>query len=263
MKPESLTPEGEPSLLLDRLVCGELDEPSRGRLLQWLEADPLRWRAAGLAFLEAQAWSQALGEWPKRENENGASLDKAGSEGSRRPGARDDAIGRTPSVPVSSEPARQRRRAILPAVIVAAVVVAFASGLAFRDFVNPLKPPPDRPIAGGAPREADDQNASQESRAAPRTEEPVLASIEVQAGGPFGVTAPIRIPVAPAGSGIEEDHSPQGLSEIPEYVRQQLERRGFKLSCERRYVFARLPDGRQVALPVEQIHVNPVPISIN
>jgi hypothetical protein len=263
MKPERVTLEGEPSGLLDRLVCGELDERSRGRLLQWLEADPLRWRVAGLAFLEAQTWSQALGEWPLRENENSVSLDNTDSERSRRPADREGATGRTRAVPVSSEPSRHRRKAIHRAVIAAVVVFAFGSGLALRDFVNPLKRRHDRPLAGGAPREADGQNAGQENRGAPRAEEPVLASLDVQAGGPFGVTAPIRIPVAPASSDIEEDHSPRGLTEIPEYVRQQLERRGFKVSLERRYVFARLPDGRQVALPVEQIHVNPVPISIN
>src|SRR5262245_58950532 len=46
--------------LVDRLVCGELDETARGRVLAWLEEEPARWRVCGLAFLEAQTWSQAL-----------------------------------------------------------------------------------------------------------------------------------------------------------------------------------------------------------
>jgi hypothetical protein len=263
MKPERMPPDVEPSGLLDRLVCGELDQLSRGRMLQWLEADPRRWRAVGLAFLEAQTWSHALEEWPLREMENRVPVAEARSERSRLPAGRDGLIGRTESVPVSSEPSRQPRKAIRRAVIAAAVVVAFGLGLALRDFVDPLKRPHDRPVAGGARTGADDHSAGQENRGAPRADEPVLASLDVQAGGRFGVTAPIRIPVAPAGSDIVEDQTARRLVEIPEYVRQQLERRGFKLSFERRYVFARLPDGRQVALPVEQIHVNPVPISIN
>jgi len=43
----------------------------------------------------------------------------------------------------------------------------------------------------------------------------------------------------------------------------QWERRGYKVSLERRYLFARLPDGQQVAVPIEHVHVNPIPVSIN
>ena len=42
-----------------------------------------------------------------------------------------------------------------------------------------------------------------------------------------------------------------------------LERRGYKVSFERRYLFARLPDGQQVVVPVEQLHVNAIPSNIN
>ena len=93
--------------------------------------------------------------------------------------------------------------------------------------------------------------------------EPVLASLDVHAGGRFGMTAPIRIPVAPADADVGKDQSARRTVEIPEYIRQQWERRGYKVSLERRYVFARLPDGRQVAVPVEQVHVNPVHVTIN
>lgn len=46
--------------LLDRLVDGELAEDERRALLRRLEADPDGWRCCALAFLESQAWREAL-----------------------------------------------------------------------------------------------------------------------------------------------------------------------------------------------------------
>jgi hypothetical protein len=93
--------------------------------------------------------------------------------------------------------------------------------------------------------------------------EPVLAALDVRTGDGFGSTAPIRIPVMPVG--VEGGHAQPAryATEIPEYVRQQWERRGYKVSLERRFLFARLPDGQQVAVPVDQVHVNPIPVSFN
>jgi hypothetical protein len=263
MKPERVPADGNLPGLLDRLVCGELDELGRRRLLEWLEEDPLRWRLCGLAFLEAQTWSQALGEWPLCEPANSVALDQGGSENSRRPAGRNRVTTRTRAVSAAAEASTTRRTAIRRALIASAVVVAFGLGLALREFVDPLKTPHDRPVAGGASSGIADRNAGQENHHAARTEEPVFASLDVQTGGRFGETAPIRIPVAPAGSNTGEEQTARRIEEIPEYIRQQWERRGYKVSLERRYVFARLPDGRQVAVPVEQVHVNPVRISIN
>jgi len=87
-----------------------------------------------------------------------------------------------------------------------------------------------------------------------------MASFNVETGGGSGRMTPIQIPVVPAATdaGQERDHS-----EIPEYVRQQWERRGYKVSLERRFMFAKLADGQQVVVPVEQVRVNPIPIHIN
>jgi hypothetical protein len=45
---------------LDRLVDGELDEASRAALLRALDRAPDGWKRCASAFLEAQAWRQAL-----------------------------------------------------------------------------------------------------------------------------------------------------------------------------------------------------------
>jgi hypothetical protein len=45
---------------LDRLVDGELDEPSRAALLRALDRQPDGWKRCALTFLEAQAWREAM-----------------------------------------------------------------------------------------------------------------------------------------------------------------------------------------------------------
>lgn len=88
----------------------------------------------------------------------------------------------------------------------------------------------------------------------------MLASVDIEAGGASLRHASVRIPVVPADPAAG---SAAPGAEIPEYVRQQCERRGFKPSVERRYLFARLPDGRQVVVPVDQLQLNPIPLTIN
>src|SRR5262245_30677905 len=59
------TESSEMGTLIDRLVCGDIEECDRERLVKWLEEDPVRWRLCGLAFLESQLWSFALRTWPE------------------------------------------------------------------------------------------------------------------------------------------------------------------------------------------------------
>ncbi|MGE5191361.1 MAG: hypothetical protein ACM3U2_02595 [Deltaproteobacteria bacterium] len=230
--------------LLDALVCGELDETARGRVLAWLEEDPLRWRQCGLAFLEAQTWSQALGQFP------------GGDRAHERPGR---AVQATATVMPGRGNARQARvRAALTAVV---VLVAFVLGFVLRQPDGAVHDPAVQPVAGSGSPKSTDAVSGNDHRAAAGAGEPVLAALDMQAGGRFGAQTPIRIPVVPAVT-AGADVARHG-AEIPDYVRQQWERRGYKVSLERRYVFARLPDGQQVVVPVEQFHVNPVPVVIN
>ena len=81
-----------------------------------------------------------------------------------------------------------------------------------------------------------------------------------ETGGGLGRSTPIQIPVVPA---VTDASRGQEIAEIPDYVRQQWERRGFKVSLARRFLFAKLADGRQIVVPVEQLRVNPLPIHVN
>jgi hypothetical protein len=85
----------------------------------------------------------------------------------------------------------------------------------------------------------------------------VLASLSVQQGSAFGPAGAIQIPVVPRGSSVEGEAA--ALTDIPEYVREQWERRGLELTSERRYLFAELPDGQPIVVPVDQVVVHFVP----
>ena len=230
--------------LLDRLVCGELDETARGRVLAWLEQDPSRWRVCGLAFLEAQTWSQALGD---------------ASVGTVAP-----VLPASAAASRASQTAGTGRRGIVRRILtVAALLVAFGLGLALRDVVLASRPPAERPVAGNTASDDQAPNPKGNSRPDAGGTEPVLASLDVQAGGRFGPTAPLRIPVVPAAFDAGARGAEERLGDIPDYLRRQWERRGFKVSLERRFLLARLPDGQQVVVPVDQLHVDQIPVSIN
>lgn len=52
--------EHDEGRLIDAIVDGEMQEPKRSDFLRRLEQSPCGWRRLSLAFLEAQAWRQAL-----------------------------------------------------------------------------------------------------------------------------------------------------------------------------------------------------------
>jgi hypothetical protein len=80
-------------------------------------------------------------------------------------------------------------------------------------------------------------------------DEPLVATVSVPTNLDPRVKAELSLPVAPP----DKDVAPG--SSIPDYVRQQWERRGFELVEEVRYLPAKLPDGRQVMVPITKVHV--------
>jgi hypothetical protein len=237
MRPDAT--DEDMSGLVDRLVCGELNEATRGRVLAWLEEDRARWRLCGLAFLEAQTWSQAFVEWPRVEN---------------------GCVSAPVSARLSAPEPVLRRRSEMSRTL-ATVACAFALGLVLHDFVVLPRPPAEQPVAGQNPPVVRDLDSPKMTPPPVDEHEPLLASLDVRSGGRTGPTTPIRIPVVPARLEATQDGRPS--AEIPDYVRQQWERRGYKVSLERRFLFARLPNGEQIVVPVEQLHVNPNPIHVN
>ena len=233
-------PSGEMPGLLERLACGDLDELSRGRVLQWLEEVPARWRLCGVAFLEEQTWSQALEGSPALETWAASPSATAPDRSSRvNQGA--------------------RRPVVRRAVMAVSLLAAFGLGMAVHKFGFPAGARTAPPVAADRSPGAGSPQPDHDDSRVPASGEAILAEVDVQAGGRFGTQTPVRIPVVPAvhNAGGDDD------VDIPEYLKQQWERRGYKVSLERRYVFARLPGGQKVAVPVEQFHVNPVRLSMN
>ncbi len=276
--------------LIDRLVCGEIDEPARGRLLAWLEEQPTRWRLCGLAFLETQVWSHALGTWHQDGDEQlahgeascddakrGDIPDTVARRASEEPAelltrmVSEDSANRVPRSRVGfvlSGSVRSPRSARLgyAAALAASVLVAFGLGLLSRGAFFGSNGH-SAPVAAGGPAATGDQPLPPENSVAARvpdeaaaaSDQPVLASITARAGlGPAETS--FQIPVVPAtGTSTQAADS---RSIVPEYVRQQWERRGFAVETQRRYLFATLPSGERVVVPVDNVQFNKLPIKV-
>jgi hypothetical protein len=201
---------------IDALVCGDLAEDERRELLAWLEADAARWRACALAFLEKQVWERAL------EGE-GAGFRVQRSEGEQGLGVRGQEV-----------LTKHAKRWTVPLVVVAASIAAFVCGLLAHELrLGNLPSAP--PIA-----RQDSQNPL------PAASGPLVASVPVSGLGNLAAT--LQIPVRPVDSARGS-----AASSVPDHVRKQWERRGYELVEERRYLPARLPDGRQVMVPVNEV----------
>ena len=206
---------------IDALVCGELAEAARTELLIWLDADPTRWRICGLAFLESQMWGEAL------QDTGSTCQDRKAEEPPPR------------SKPEKTASAfRQGARAWLaPFLVVAASIAAFVCGVTVQQIRHSQRQAVP-PIAR-AESPADD---------APAAATPLVATVPVKSGPLGHIEAALQLPVRTV------DSVPgQALSSVPESVRRHWERRGYELVEERRYLPARLPDGRQVMVPVNEV----------
>ena len=200
---------------IDRLVSGDLPETERRRLLAWLDEDSARWRSCGIAFLEAQAWEQATEP-------------KAGNDLRGVPGE---------SSVFGSQKDSQRQRIPWPQFLAVAgmVLLAFVAGaLAARNWSRGSLP---------SPQFAQSASVTEQSAG------PALATVSLQTNLDPRLQAQLTLPVEPA------DDSLPASSAISDYVRKQLERRGYELSEETQYLPAKMPDGRPVMVPVNKIRV--------
>ena len=204
---------------LDALVAGDLPDDERRELLAWLDADAKRWRNCGLAFLEAQLWRESL--------EEGSAFRVQGSGVEERKHALSSATRQgTP------------RSWIAPLVFLTAGIAAFVCGLFVQDW-RQGRAARDQPIAA-APRPANDVPLPQADL--------LVASVPVR-NGPLGdIAATLQIPVRPVDAAATDVGS-----SVPQHVRKEWERRGYQLVEQRRYLPARLPDGRQVMVPVNEV----------
>jgi hypothetical protein len=217
--------------LLERLVASELDEADRARVLAWLDADAGRWRLCGLAFLEAQTWSETLGAWTS--------------------GKRTQV--ELPAPRSTDRFARLRRGLSIAraSALVTAVVVAFTAGVITRGMWT--SPGTGHEPSTTVTEDNDPSIPVAERVESPSDEGPLMATVALPRGATSVPAAEMRFPVVKGDSTLSNDGSM--LPQLPDYVRQQWERRGYKFDAQRRYLLARLPDGEQVAVPIERLLV--------
>jgi hypothetical protein len=218
--------------LLERLVAGELDETDRALVVDWLDADAGRWRLCGLAFLEAQTWSETLGGWTSEPTS-----------------------GRAATVsPIAVQRPQERRvhTRMRTAVLALGLLIAFTAGLMARGMLASPGTNHVLPDAEVVENRPPGPGANTVETAAP--DEPLMATVSLPPGAPGIPAAEVRFPVV-KGDVLGPDRRPV-LPQIPDSVRRQWERQGYQFDAERRFLLARLPDGEQVAVPIERLLVS-------
>jgi hypothetical protein len=130
----------------------------------------------------------------------------------------------------------------------AACLLAFGLGFSLHAAMSSSR-------MAAAPGSGEERGSSRDRSSRP-TASPLMAALSVQANPGLAAAPQVHIPVVP---GSDEERP---VEELPEYVRQQWERQGYKVALERRYLFAKLPDGQQVVVPVEQVVVNHTPPTV-
>jgi hypothetical protein len=201
--------------LIDRLVDGALSESERRALLQRLDAEPDGWRRCALAFLESQAWHQALGPLAELGGPDSLTPSPLAGEGWGEGANRGPTgIPLTLSVPRKGGGDRSGRVGAWPRriAIAASLAAAFALGRAWRgEAVQVVTMPPivkSEPAPAPPPPEL--------PRPAPVAAEP-LASLE---------------PVV-----------------------KRWEQQGYRAERQKRNVSLELGDGRRLDVPVHEVRL--------
>jgi hypothetical protein len=241
---------------LDRLVDGEVAEPQRQAILSRLEQAPQGWRRCALAFLEAQAWREAL-----------------------EPSALLSNDGRSGALPTTSESARPELRVVSrqgvvqrltsrwrPVVgmlaAVASFLVAFTLGLAAQKlWFGPGSGHTAMPVAktkGSA--NAPEILATGPTKSTPGqgSKEPNWGTVRFAVNGPGGTPQQVRLP-ALDGADMDGREIDQWLRDqppaIPDEIVRELRRLGHHVETRRQYLPVPLDDGRGAVFPVDQVEV--------
>lgn len=209
---------------MDRLVEGELDEPSRRALLLRLDAQPDGWRRLALAFLEAQAWRSALG-----------AVAAEGLEPSPRPTRR-----ATPWT--AARPWLARAAGIL-------AVFAVGWGLGRSN-----QPPAHDPSGGAGVIVATTHPADPVPPPVPiPAADPTPAPVPERPPAPEVPEEYVQAP-APASASAPPADSAAALL-LSRQAQERLRQRGFEVQRRPALAAVQLQDGRQAVIPVEDVMV--------
>jgi hypothetical protein len=224
-------------VLFDRLVDGELSDVERRRLLASLDDRPEGWRRCALAFLEAQCWSEQLGE-----------------------------LVRPPKVSVSSDAAEQsvtigpvvaredRRHGAAWLAMAAGLLAAFTLGLVWRS---------GSPVAVNSVSQSAQQVAEVIPPASLQAPNGVASpdSLTLWVRDETGKAQPLRVPLVDSQT-LDQQLGVKFQTGVPADVRTRLQERGFDVESKRRYAPFWLENGRPMIVPVEDTRIVPVSQSV-
>lgn len=217
--------------LIDRLVDGELEESERRTLLEQLDAQPEGWRRCALAFLEAQAWTRAFHSTAEPAVISRSSVPTPG------PGTSAD-----DSRPWGGpHPTRDRLRSVGP--LAAGVILAFAVGWFTGTASQRSTSTPTDLVVEGRSQSASPRTPPASSSRSDDPEARVQNDLE-----------PRRIPVAQSvltGSPWTAVSAPV----LPDQVRRQLERQGYRVEQRSGLVPLELSDGQRFGVPVDEVEL--------
>jgi len=248
-------------VLLDRLVDNELAEDQRRALLLDLQRSEGGWRRCALAFLEAQAWDDAL------KTDVDAIFDDAESEDAPSATLPVERV----AVPDSSTRREPRRRGLLsrlsrPAQMLSAMAASFLVAIAISSQWNSRYPNMSLPPDGVQPLVAsNDPGATMagttSTTAMPTAMPRVLPQDEWKLVtlhgpvGPGGQESTIQLPAVQRAA-LDENWAQSLPSSLPADVRQSLQRTGHRVHEFRTFLPVQTNDGRQVVVPVDQVDVH-------
>jgi hypothetical protein len=253
---DSVAPLAE---LIDRIVDGGMTPAQLRRAVRELDSTPDGWRRCALSFLEAQAWGEAF-----------RNLDGTVLESTRPPESSDcSAPAITSILRPDSTSGVISRRWIGDALAAGIAMIAFSLGWLGHGVRNPVQsdrpanpaeltakadPAPEPPVAvASEPPAASDTPEPAPFLELPRDRIPPVqevARLRIGTGDPYSSEVPIL-----AGSGVNPRWLLQQPPPISDHERAIWERQGYQLDQRRRVVSVPLGDGRQAAVPVDQVQV--------
>ncbi len=245
---------------LDRLVDGTLEPTERSALLRHLDAQPDGWRRCALAFLEAQAWSEALHPLAAPRAQNSLFLlesveqanrmtDHNATSQQRRLAPRSSEVpipfavlagmpgegGRMSKAEHSRSTPVQLGSILRPLALAASLAMAFGLGRSLTP--NAVISPPPAPLIAAPPA------SETPAPARPPIENPPLLADATP-------STPFNHPNADQSS-TPKPNDP--LATIPASVRRQLAADGFRIEPRGGYSSIRTADGRTVRVPYQSV----------
>ena len=227
---------------LDGLVTGDLSELDRRSLLAWLDQDQSRWRQCALVFLEAQVIRETFAQL--------AAADTALEIPVKRE-TREQAVSIANVKPVP-------RRNWKLAWNVALVASVFGCGGLMGYGLQPRQGPlhltasavptiPGEHISRDPTPERDTAHINEQTLHTATNRDKSKSHMVLTA---HPVDCQFTLPMS--AKGLPEDHWARQTT-VPQHVKNEWDRQGYKVSENRKYVPLQLADGRQVVVPINHV----------